>query len=269
MRFGLCVFLVVACSDRESPPPTPAPKRAPSSVTGMTGPEEVLGGRALVRRGSIALPAGPMQFALIGDESGYGQDHLFLAFDLDRNGTLDVNTLDNPELFHVFEKNVTLDGTSYAFAISLDGAALTLRRLADKLPPRVALTTGTLAPDFSVTDLDGKRTTLSALRDKVVLLDFWATSCKPCVKALPALAEMRATYAPRGFELVSIAMESDDVRETLGTHRMGVVAIDEAAQTLYRVDRFPTYFLIGKGGTILCSHCRLDKVTAMVAEQLP
>jgi thiol-disulfide isomerase/thioredoxin len=208
-----------------------------------------------------------MQFALIGDDGTFGQDYQFLAFDLDRNGVLDLDTLDGPELFHGFEKAITLDGRGYSISASLDGAALTLRPLASPPPPRPALAVGTLAPDIAITSLDGRRVTLSSLRGKLVLLDFWATSCKPCIEAMPALAALRDRYAPRGFELLSIAAESDDVRAKVGDHPAGIVAIDEAAQATYRVDRFPMYFLVGRDGTIACSHCRLDKITQLL-EQL-
>lgn len=224
--------------------------------------------RAQVRRGSLPLPGGPMQFALIGDDGTFGQDYQYLAFDLDRDGRLDLDTLDGPELFHGFEKSIVLDNRGYAMSAALDGAALTLRPLAALPPPRPALVPGTPAPDIAITSLDGRRTTLSSLRGKVVLLDFWATSCKPCIEAMPALAALHARYAPRGFEVLSIAAEADDVRAKVGDHPAGIVAIDEAAQATYRVDRFPMYFLVGRDGTIACSRCRLDKVTEQLAQQL-
>lgn len=224
--------------------------------------------KAIERRGSIALPKAPMQFALIGDSGQFGLDHQYIAFDLDRDGMIDTDLLDNPELFHIFEKAITLDDTSYTFALAPDGSELTLHPLKERLPPRAPLTTGTAAPDLHVTDLDGKPATLSSLRGKVVLLDFWSTTCHPCVKALPHIAELRRTLAPRGFEVMAIADGSEGVRETLGAHRAGIEAQDDAAQAVYRVDRFPMYFLVGRDGTILCSRCQLDKLEPMIEPAL-
>ncbi len=224
--------------------------------------------KAIERRGTIDLPKGPMQFALIGDSGQFGLDHQYLAFDLDRNGTLDSDTLDNPELFHIFEKAVTLDDTSYSFELTPDGSQLTLRPLPERLPPRAPLTTGTPGPDIQVTDLDGKPASLAALRGKVVLVDFWSTSCGPCVRNLPRIAELHAKHAARGFEVFSVADASEGVRETLGAHRAGIAAQDDAAQAVYRIDRFPQYFLVGRDGTILCSRCQLDKIESQLEAAL-
>jgi thiol-disulfide isomerase/thioredoxin len=224
--------------------------------------------KAIERRGTITLPKGPMSFALIGDSGQFGLDHHYIAFDLDRNGTLDTDTLDNPELFHIFEKAVTLDDTSYTFELAPDGSVLTLRPMKERLPPRPPLTTGTPAPELSITDLDGKPATLSSLRGKVVLLDFWSTACHPCVKALPHIAELRTKLHDRGFEVMAIADAQDGVRETLGANRSGIEAQDDAAQAIYRVDRFPMYFLVGRDGTILCSRCQLDTLEPMIEPAL-
>jgi hypothetical protein len=223
---------------------------------------------AIERRGTIALAKGPMQFALIGDSGLFGLDHQYLAFDLDRDGKLDSSTLDNPELFHIFEKTVTLDDTSYTFELTPDGSQLTLRPLPERLPLRPPLTTGTPAPDIQLKDLDGKPASLSALRGKVVLVDFWSTACRPCVKNLPRIAELHAKHAARGFDVMSIADAADGVRETLGTHRVGIAAQDDAAQAVYRIDRFPQYFLVGRDGSITCSRCQLDKIESMLDSAL-
>src|SRR6266498_2828648 len=68
---------------------------------------------------------------------------------------------------------------------------------------------GLFAPDFHLTTLDGKTITLAGLRGKVVLLDFWATWCGPCIKALPELKEIRKKFAKRPFELISISVDRE------------------------------------------------------------
>jgi len=223
---------------------------------------------AMIRRGELALPDGPMQFALVGDRGRFGLDYQYLAFDLDRDGKLDLEAIDGPELFHVFEKSVTLDDHSYSFDVEPHGDRLTLRPLDHRLPDRPALVAGTPAPDFHVTTLDGGKSSLASLRGQVVLLDFWSTSCHPCVEALPHIADMRARLHGRGFEVMGIADDSDDVRSVLGEHAAGVQAIDEAAQSLYRIDRFPSYFLVGRDGRIVCAHCMPDKLEGLVETQL-
>ena len=217
-----------------------------------------------IRRGVLALPKGPMTFAVLGERGHYGLDYLMVAFDLDRNGVLELQQLDAKEQIRVFEQAVTLDDRGYAFSVDPEGSTLTLVPLAKPPPPRATLAVGTPAPEIAITTFEGAHVRLSELRGKVVLVDFWATMCHPCVKALPRLAELRAKHHARGFELMAIAMPSDDVRTVLGEHAAGLETADEAAQTTYRVDRFPTYFLIGRDGTIACSRCTLDAIEPML-----
>lgn len=240
-----------------------APVRIRRTATGLFAQE------ATARRGTIALPKGNMAFALLGDRGRYGQDYQIVAFDLNRDGALDLQTLDAKEQVRMFEQTVTLDGQGYLMQVELDGSSIALVPIAKALPPRPALQVGTAAPELTVTSFEGKAVKLSDLRGQVVLLDFWATFCKPCIAAMPRLKAMRATYHPRGFELLSIAMPTeDDPRAVLGDNAVGIDAIDDAAQTAFRVDRFPTYFLIGKDGMILCSRCQLDQIEPMIAAEI-
>ncbi len=236
-----------------------APVRIRRTAKGLFAQE------AAARRGTLGLPRGPMAFALLGDRGRFGQDYQIVAFDLNRDGAMDLATLDAPEQVRMFEQTVTLDGQGYVLQVELDGSAITLVPVAKALPPRPALQVGTPAPEITVTSFEGKQVKLSDLRGQVVLVDFWATFCKPCIAAMPRLKTMRASHHPHGFELLSIAMPTDDdPRAVLGDNAAGIDAIDDAAQTAFRVDRFPTYFLIGKDGTILCSRCQLDAIEPML-----
>ena len=73
-----------------------------------------------------------------------------------------------------------------------------------KLYPRV----GDLAPDFTVPRLDGGQFTLSEQRGKLVLLDFWATWCRPCLAEMPAIKDIHQTFGadPR-FVLVGLSCD--------------------------------------------------------------
>lgn len=67
------------------------------------------------------------------------------------------------------------------------------------------------APDFTLKDLSGQARTLSrAYRDKVVLIDFWATWCVPCVKELPYLQGLQDRYGARGLEVLAISIDGPD-----------------------------------------------------------
>ena len=239
-----------------------APVRIRRTAKGLFAQE------AAARHGTLALPRGPMTFALLGDRGRYGQDYQIVAFDLDRDGKLDLQTLDAPEQVRIFEQTVTLDGQGYLMQVELDGSSISLIPVAKTLPPRASLQVGTPAPEIAVTSFEGNPVKLSDLRGQLVLIDFWATFCKPCIKAMPRLKALRAEHHDRGFELLSIAMPTDDPRGVLGDNAAGIDAIDEAAQTVFRVDRFPTYFLIDRDGTILCTRCQLDQIEPLIAAKL-
>jgi tetratricopeptide (TPR) repeat protein len=66
------------------------------------------------------------------------------------------------------------------------------------------------APEFNVVTADNQRITLASLRGKVVLLDFWATGCQPCVKALPALKKLQQTHAHDPLVVLSVSADQDD-----------------------------------------------------------
>ena len=75
----------------------------------------------------------------------------------------------------------------------------------------IGIMTGQRAPDFTLNDLSGKTFTLSELRDKKpVLLIFWATWCPACLQAIPYFSDMYAQYSPRGLEVISINIASND-----------------------------------------------------------
>lgn len=65
------------------------------------------------------------------------------------------------------------------------------------------------APQASFTTLEGKRITLSDLKGRVVLVNFWATSCPGCIAEMPKLVESYKKHQPQGFEVIAVAMSYD------------------------------------------------------------
>ena len=65
------------------------------------------------------------------------------------------------------------------------------------------------APALTLTTYQGEKLELNALQGKVVLVNFWATSCTTCVKEMPVLIETHRKYAAQGYETVAIAMDYD------------------------------------------------------------
>jgi cytochrome c biogenesis protein CcmG/thiol:disulfide interchange protein DsbE len=148
-------------------------------------------------------------------------------------------------------------------ALCLLGLYLAGRRASSK--PKVTAS-GNLAPDFTLTDLDGRKLTLSDYKGKVVLLDFWATWCTPCRAEIPHFVEMQNKYGPQGFQVVGISMDDDakPVREFYQQYKLNYpVAIgdDKLADKFGGVFGLPINFIIDQEGRIHSRHAGATDVT--------
>lgn len=114
------------------------------------------------------------------------------------------------------------------------------------------------APTVSYTLLDGSKHTSDALRGKVVLVNFWATSCTTCVKEMPHIIETHQKFKDRGFDTLAVAMSYDPpayVANFAETRKLPFpVAIDntgEIARQYGKVQLTPTTFVLNKKGEIV------------------
>jgi len=122
----------------------------------------------------------------------------------------------------------------------------------------LTLTQKQLAPKIELATLGGKPLALDSLRGKVVLVNFWATSCPGCIKEMPQLVETYNKYQPRGLEIVAVAMSYDPpeyVRNYVRQRNLPfTVALDttgEAARAFNQVKLTPTTFIIDRQGRII------------------
>lgn len=114
------------------------------------------------------------------------------------------------------------------------------------------------APAVSATTLEGKTLTLADLKGKVVLVNFWATSCTTCMAEMPKLVAMQQKYAAQGYETLAVAMDYDpaDYVKTYvnKTHLPFIVAHDskgDIAKAFGGIRLTPTSMLIDKQGHIV------------------
>lgn len=115
---------------------------------------------------------------------------------------------------------------------------------------------GDAAPDFQLEDTGGNKVSLSALRGKVVLVNFWATWCPPCRAEMPSMEELYKLMAGEEFVMLAINVEENGreaVTEFLqkSPHSFPILYDDQGlVQRLYGVYRFPESFVIRKDGMI-------------------
>jgi thiol-disulfide isomerase/thioredoxin len=112
-----------------------------------------------------------------------------------------------------------------------------------------------LAPDFTLRTLDGKEITLSKLKGKVILLDFWATWCSPCRESIPHLIQLYKAYQKKGLEVIGINMDKRDM-ETVRQFAMSmnipypIVMTSGQEERDYGVTGLPSTILIDKKGRV-------------------
>jgi peroxiredoxin len=114
------------------------------------------------------------------------------------------------------------------------------------------------APEVQFAVLSGENFSTSDLRGKVVLVNFWATWCTTCVQEMPKMIDTYRKFAPRGYEMVAVAVQSDHPNSVAAFAQKRAlpfkVALDgngDIARQFGRVRITPTSFLIDKKGRVL------------------
>ena len=115
---------------------------------------------------------------------------------------------------------------------------------------------GRPAPPFELADLDGsRRLGLSGLRGRVVLLNFWATWCKPCEDEMPAMERLYRALRGSEFELLAISVDADAEAVARFRDRLGLsfpILLDPGSEVsrTYQTTGYPESFLIDRAGNL-------------------
>ena len=118
------------------------------------------------------------------------------------------------------------------------------------------------APRFTLETTDGEKLSLDdALADGPVILDFWATWCKPCRKALPHLQDLYEAHRDDGLTVIAVSIDEPRNRpkiksavRSLGLNFPVLVDGDKEVARLYRVDSVPATFVISQAGRVTAYH---------------
>lgn len=121
-----------------------------------------------------------------------------------------------------------------------------------------SLSTQKPAPDVTFTSLSGEKIDMRSLRGKVVMVNFWATSCTTCIQEMPDMVRTYNKYKDQGLDFIAVAMSYDPPNYVLNyaqTRKLPfTVALDtqgEVAKSFDDVKLTPTTYVIGKDGNII------------------
>ena len=114
---------------------------------------------------------------------------------------------------------------------------------------------GEPAPDFSLENIEGEEVALEDFGDDVLMVNFWATWCGPCIDEMPTLVQLHSLYANRGFSVVGISVDdsAEKVRTFAPKHDLNypLLMVDaEMRQDYGGISAIPTTFMIDKKGVV-------------------
>jgi peroxiredoxin len=118
------------------------------------------------------------------------------------------------------------------------------------------LARGMAAPDFSLPSLSGAPVALADLRGRIVLVNFWATWCKPCEDEMPSMERLHRALPPEGFALVAISVDDDEAKVLAFRDELKLtfpILLDprKTVSTAYQTHRYPESFLLDREGRIV------------------
>jgi len=177
-----------------------------------------------------------------------------------------VQQIEEPELDSIIAK--------FPAEISRSEYVIKLKELAEGMK-KTAI--GAPAPDFTMNDPEGKPISLSSLKGKVVMIDFWASWCGPCRKENPNVVKLYQKYHTKGFEIIGVSLDrtKEEWVKAIADDQLTWVHVSDlqfwqnTAARLYSVNAIPQSFLLDKDGKIIAKILNSEQLAAKLNELFP
>lgn len=136
---------------------------------------------------------------------------------------------------------------------------------------------GKVAPDFTMNDINGNPVSLSQLKGKVLLVDFWAAWCGPCRDENPNVVDAYTKYKDKGFDVLGVSLDRDKEawKKAIADDKLSWTQVSDllywqnAAAKLYAISSIPSNVLLDKDGVIIARNLRGEDLQKKLAELFP
>ena len=224
-------------------------------------------------RGKVNVKGRPVlvEYMFDSPKARVNLTHGWQGMDVDGDGEIDTS-ITSPE--YLFANNETLifkigDVYLSTKTIDLTRHEVTLVTRDSSEYQTIALKPGTAVPDFQFTDFGGQHRRLSDFAGKLVLLDFWASWCHPCVSDLPNVKNAYDELRKRGLVVIGMNVDEDvaKARDMIARQRLDYpqaifASIRELEEKRFRIHAFPTYVLVDPDRQILAVEFSGEKTVA-------
>lgn len=184
------------------------------------------------------------------------------AFQLAQNFAYDVVPDQLEPLYNVLTDNIKASHFGKAVKESLDAAKTTA--------------VGSMAPDFTLNDINGKPVSLAAYKGKYTLVDFWASWCGPCRQENPTVVKAYNAYKSKGFDILGVSLDEKKDKweqavkqdKLTWTHVSDLKGWESDVAALYGIKAIPMNYLLDRDGKIIARSLRGEDLIKKLSEIL-